>query len=228
MATTNNNQLISEQINDILQPLQLIEENDEIEAKFDDFDEFRGEYKNRNFGTSEIRKQNIKQLHELDSKYMGKVVSRKELNQEDGDITESEKESSENESLEDTDDDDDDDDLNSEDLSQFTKKDYNRSSQGKEDLEKTQLVKKVQENDVEIKKGLCVQNQLKLWENLLEVRIKAQKMLITANSLPDYNSFLDLSEIGESMFLERTESACDNLYALIDNLVGLQTILIEK
>lgn len=237
MATINKNQLISEQINDILKPQQLIEENDEIEAKFDDFDEFRGEFKNRNFNTSEIRKQNVKQLNELDSKYKGKVVSRKELDQEDGDITESEK-SSENESLDDDsesheeeeeeeEDDDTDDDNNYGDLSQFMN---NKSSQEKEEKEEaTQLVKKVQENNVEVKKGLCVQNQLRVWENLLEVRIKAQKMLITANSLPDYDSFLDLSEIDdESKFLEKTESACDNVYALLDNLLDLQTVLVEK
>lgn len=229
MATSKSNQLISEQINDILKPQPLAEENDDIEAKIDDFDEFRGEFKNRNFITSEIRRQNTKQLNEVDSKYKGKVVSRKELSQEDGDISvESEEMSSDSESLDDDSESQEDED-NYGDLSQFI---TNKSSQAnKNEKEEALLIKKGrQDNDVEIKKGLCVQNQLKVWENLLEVRIKAQKMLITANSLPDYDSFLDLSDIddNESKFLEKTEGVCDNIYALVDNLLDLQTVLVEK
>jgi protein AATF/BFR2 len=232
-------QTISDEINNILKPKELTEENEEIEATFDDFNEFRDKEEKK---ISEIRKQNAKQLSDLSSKYKGKAVSRKELEAENGDVSESEsdEQSSENESEDedpevsenseegsDTDDDDEDtdDEYGDFDLAQFAK-----PQQVSKEEDSAVLVKdsSSSKND-DIQKGICVQNQLKMWEKLLEVRIKAQKMLITANSLPDYDAFLDLSERDEdSLFMEKVDSTCDNVYNLMDNLLELQTTLVGK
>lgn len=41
----------------------------------------------------------------------------------------------------------------------------------------------------EIEKGNCVREQLKMWENLLEMRIKLQKCLVNSNAMPQYDSY---------------------------------------
>lgn len=214
-------QSIGEAISEIYKSKDLTEEKDEIEAKVDDFDEFRGA-KIQNIEFSDIRKQNVKQLSEIDSKYKGKVVSRKELNDDDDT-----NESDENELLDDEDTESEDD-YGDIDLSQFNKDDKLNDNDGREREQDPLLIKKKSSNINEIKKGTCVQNQLKIWENLLEVRIKAQKMLISANSFPDYDAFLELSTDESNNFLEKAESTCDNIYELLDNLLNLQHVLVEK
>lgn len=224
MANHKKKQSIADQINETLKPKDLTEENDEIEARFEEFDE------NIQINqVSSIRKQQAKELSELNSKYEGKAVSRKDLESDndtfDSEIDEKLEDSDGNDESDEIeqdqsgdDDDDDDNDFGDIDLAQF-----NMSTDEK--LE----AKLIKETSEEIQKGLCVQNQLKIWEKLLEVRIKAQKMLITANSLPDFDAYLALTEQDEdSEFLEKYESACDNIYGLVDNLLELQTTLVEK
>lgn len=229
---------IADKINEALKPRDLTEENDEIEAKFEEFDENIDGFNE----VSNIRKQQAKELSELDSKYKGKAVSRKELELDEDEL------SSENDQLEVDDseeelssdselgessaesensqsDDDDNDDFGDIDLAQFSKASISKGSENGNQKEAVL----VNEANEDIQKGVCVQNQLKIWEKLLEVRIKAQKMLISANSLPNYDDFIDLSEIDhESQFLEKCENACDNIYSLIDNLLELQSTLVEK
>lgn len=228
---------ITEQINSVLKPKELTEEKEEVEAKFDDFDEFRSE--NKKIIISDIRKRNAIVLSELDKKYKGKVVSRKELQDEednddddddDDDISDSEKNDSLDNSSESESSVEDDSNYGDFDLSQFSKNNIHNQLEKKQE-EAELLIKKKSGNDNEVKKGKFVQNQLKIWENLLEVRIKAQKMLICANSFPDYDAFLEISTKNEPenvAFLERAESTCDNIYNLIDNLLDLQNVLVKK
>lgn len=250
---------IADQINNILKPKELNEEKDENEAKLEDFNE----HIEINNQLSDIRKQTAKHLSEIDSKYKGKVVSRKELEQQESDDlftgseddepensikdeeedseddnmnieeddsddgenneeSDNEEEVSENDE-EDSEGDDDDDDYN---ISQyFEQQQPSNKSSGNQD--KTVLLNKSSVNE-EVRKGVCVQNQLKIWEILLEVRMKAQKMLITANSLPDYDSHLELCAIEESPFSEKVEESCDEIQNLMDNLLELKTTLVEK
>jgi protein AATF/BFR2 len=217
MANRKKKQSIADQINETLKPKQLTEENDEIEAKFEEFDENVETFN----GASNIRKQQAKELSELDSKYEGKAVSRKELESDeesfesDGDEEESFEES-ENEEESESSQDENEDDFDDIDLSQFNNK-------------KSEDPKLIKETSEEIQKGACVQNQLKIWEKLLEVRIKAQKMQISANGLPNFDAYLALSEQEEGLqFLEKYESTCDNVYGLLDNLLELQTTLCQK
>lgn len=267
MSNKKKNQSISEEIHNILKPKEIYDDDDNEEdvPRFEEFDE-HFEIDNK---LSAIRKQNVKQLNELDSKYKGKVVSRKEMEQEenserssdDEDGSDSEQENGVNndyatdsdeeeanedessnqqemdsdqeidsdqemDSDENTEEDDDDDDNDDFDLSQFTK---NKSENGHNTSVKdsTKLIKNTSANE-EVQKGISVQNQLKVWEKLLEVRIKSQKMLITANSLPDFKENVNLSSNDDGQFKEKMTVAVDGLYGLLDNLLDLQTTLVNK
>lgn len=238
---------IADRINEILKPKDLTEEKDENEAKLENFDEHIEINQ-----LSDIRKQTARNLSEIDKKYKGKVSSRKEIEAEYGNsasddedlltdsedenlsLNEEESDNSEDIGAENSDSDDseeatddsenDDDDF---DISQFINKQQSPSDVKSTETSSTKLVNKESASN-EVKKGVCVQNQLKIWEKLLEVRIKAQKMLITANSLPDFDSFIELSEIEDSAFTDKIEGACDGVYNLLDNLLELQTTLVEK
>lgn len=239
---------IADRVNDALKPKELIEETEENEARYEIFDEH---IENNEF--SEIRRQNAKNLGEIDSKYQGKAVSRQEIEAEYGNsqsddddlLTESDNEtdeqhnlSSENESNESDSDQSKDNETDEEmssgdespddyDISEFLNKHTSLAGTSKGTEENTKLVNKQSASD-EVKKGVCVQNQLKMWEKLLEVRIKAQKMLITANSFPNFDSFLELSEIDEGQFTDKIDNACDGIYTLMDNLLELQSTLVER
>lgn len=258
MTSARKKQSVSDQITAALKAKDLTEENDEIEARVEEFTEH--EKSNR---MSDIRRQTARNLSELDSKYKGKVVSRKEL-EADGNDDMSDLESSEDEDLEQADSESDDEDgsfandsdqeesVEDEeasaqsgdedegsdqsgsgddfddgfDISQFSKPTAGTSSTSKVD-EKTELLKKAS-LDEEIQKGVCVKNQLKIWEKLLEVRIKSQKMLITANSLPDFDTHLELAASEDSTFTEKVERTCDGLHGLLDNLLEIQSTLINR
>lgn len=242
---------IADRINDILKPKDLTEERDENEAKLESFDEHIEINQ-----LSDIRKQTARNLSEIDKKYKGKVISRRQIEEEYGNykseddnlLTESEDENlsindegsdnSEDKDAENSDSEDDNDDSegasdNDEDpdddfnISQFLNQQQHPAEVKSTDESSTKLVNKDSTNN-EVKKGICVQNQLKIWEKLLEARIKAQKMLITANSFPDFDSFIELSEIEDSEFTAKIEVACDGVYNLLDNLLELQTTLVDR
>lgn len=264
MSNKKKSQSISDKIHDILKPKEIYDDDDHEDdvPRYEEFDE-QFEINNK---LSAIRKQNVKQLNELDSKYKGKVVSRKEMEQEENSerssdegsdseqenganndyATDSDEEDVEEEensdeqddvnsdqemdSNEDDDEDDDEEDYDDDgddlDLSQFTK---NKSENGHNTSVKdsTKLIKNTSANE-EVQKGVSVQNQLKVWEKLLEVRIKSQKMLITANSLPDFKENVSLSSNDDGQFKEQMTGAVDGLYGLLDNLLELQTTLVNR
>lgn len=252
MSSSKKKQTISDKIHEVLKPKELAEDNDENEARFEEFSELH-DVDNQ---LSDIRKQNAKALSELDSKYKGKVVSRHQLDESD-DSSDSEEEDaksdayatdsdeqegSADESSADEGNEDDsensseaagsEDDEDDYDISQFMKAPptgptASTSTASRSQESKNQLLKGVSV-DEEVKKGVCVQNQLKLWEKLLEVRIKSQKMLITANSLPDYNAHLELSTSDDPTFAEKVEKTCDGIYGLLDNLMELQSTLVNR
>ena len=246
---------ISDQIADALKPKQLTEEETAADCNVEEFNEkFDEVVSNR---LSEIRKQTAKGLNELDDKYKGKAVSRKELELEEEDsdgssdeegedkngiyATDSDEEpelqDDEEESLDDEEEDENseesaEDEENSDenpsdedgfDLSQFSKQQKSDPSISTED--KTDIIKDVSLSE-EIKKGIAVQSQLKLWEKLLEVRIKSQKMLISANGLPDFNAHVELAENPE--FSAKVEKTCDGIHRLMDNLLELQGTLVSR
>lgn len=254
MSSSKKKQSISEQINEILKPKQLVEETDDTEARFEEFTEHSDAVQQ----LSDIRKQTARNLSELDSKYKGKAVSRKELEQDGSELSDGSSEEDElpgdeanyatesddseeldndeveeeEEEFSDQSDDFEDGSEGDYDLSQFTKpQNSSRSAaQISTEFDSTQDTKLLEESSLneEIQKGVCVQNQLKLWEKLLEVRIKSQKMLITANSLPDFDAHLELSSTEQSPFSEKVDRTCDSLHGLLDSLLELQSTLVNR
>lgn len=264
MSSKKKKSTISDAILDLLKPKELCEEREENTTRIEDFDEIEESAIDRKL--SSIRKQNVKQLADIDEKYKGKAVSRKDLDKFEGDssedeenkeifasdsdqsVQESEQESAdeeenaqesadEDESMsenEDGSDNESDSDLEDPgddfDISQFSKpkSTISEKSKSESDEEEPSNLMQSTSGKEDLKKGVCVQNQLKLWEKLLEVRIKSQKMLITSNSLPNSDGHSTLSNSGDAEFADAAENSTKNLCGLLDNLLELQSSLVSR
>ncbi|XP_031624349.1 protein Aatf-like [Contarinia nasturtii] len=77
-----------------------------------------------------------------------------------------------------------------------------------------------------LSKGFCVQNQLQIWEKLLEVRIHSHKTLIKANSLPEPSKFEKLSTNAE--FSELATDTVDQVSQLVSQMRNLQSLLLKQ
>ncbi|XP_061868220.1 protein AATF [Colius striatus] len=80
----------------------------------------------------------------------------------------------------------------------------------------------------EVEKGKAVKNQLALWDQLLEGRIKMQKALITANRLPQPDTYPVFREEGGQQFDSAVENCCKALEAMLKVLVELQDELLYQ
>lgn len=83
-----------------------------------------------------------------------------------------------------------------------------------------------QQTDNQLNKGVCVQNQLQIWEKLLEVRIHSQKMLIKANSLPQPQKFEELTQKNAD-FSELANDTVDKVSTLVSQMRDLQSLLLR-
>lgn len=236
--------------------------DDEIEytkAKVvDRYDESDGS--DSNLQVSEIRRRNVDLLDQVDKRYKGKKISRKDIygdNDEDSSSQESENEGmdgSEQESNDDMNDSSDEEDIgdNDSDIGDNESDDSNEelsydsetnveeeesedeSNVKNEDNDDTSFAK--QGRDIEtisqtnvrsdIEKGNCVRNQLKLWENLLEVRIKLQKCLVTSNQMPQYDVYQNFETNTE--YTKTADETRNNLKMLLNNMLQLQTFLLKQ
>ncbi|XP_041947121.1 protein AATF [Alosa sapidissima] len=80
--------------------------------------------------------------------------------------------------------------------------------------------------DEEVEKGKSVKNQLALWDQLLESRIKIQKALATANQLPQPQTFPEFKNKGDVQFSGALKNSHKALKALQRSLVDLQDLLL--
>lgn len=78
----------------------------------------------------------------------------------------------------------------------------------------------------EVEKGNCVKNQLKLWENFLEIRIKLQKCLVTSNQMPQYDTHKKLRS--DVSFAKGVNEAKTKLALLLDNMLQLTDLLLRQ
>ncbi|KAL2765366.1 protein AATF [Daubentonia madagascariensis] len=78
----------------------------------------------------------------------------------------------------------------------------------------------------EVEKGRAVKNQIALWDQLLEGRIKLQKALLTANQLPQPDVFPVFKERGGPEFASALKNSHKALKALLRSLVDLQEKLL--
>ncbi|KAM6164849.1 protein AATF [Rhynchocyon petersi] len=78
----------------------------------------------------------------------------------------------------------------------------------------------------EVEKGRAVKNQIALWDQLLEGRIKLQKALLTTNQLPQPEVFPIFKEKGGPEFASALKNSHKALKALLRSLVDLQEELL--
>lgn len=93
---------------------------------------------------------------------------------------------------------------------------------------KRDSIKTMSETNIreEIEKGSCVRNQLKFWENLLEMRIKLQKCVVTSNQMPQYNVHKELRS--DTSFAKETTETKSKLMLLLDNMLQLKELLLKQ
>ncbi|XP_060613007.2 protein AATF [Anolis sagrei] len=80
----------------------------------------------------------------------------------------------------------------------------------------------------EVARGKAVKNQIALWDQLLEGRIKLQKVLLTANQLPQPDTFPEFKTRGGPEFAEALKNNYKALKALLRSLVDLQDELLHQ
>lgn len=80
------------------------------------------------------------------------------------------------------------------------------------------------EIDADVEAGANVRNQLSIWDTLIEWRIAMQKMLVSANQLPQPRDFDDLLKERSSV----VQSAQTDLNSLLNCLLDLQDAMVEN
>ncbi len=141
--------------------------------------------------------------------------------------------SSNNSNAEDDDDDDSDGSSFDENESDFDGGDILPETQTNNDNESDEEVEEVEKTDEkrlqinkDVEKGVSIQNQLQIWEKLLEMRIHSQKILLKANSLPQLDYFEQLTSHPE--FNGAVQKASSNVENLLTKLCTLQKALINQ
>ena len=125
-----------------------------------------------------------------------------------------EDEQSSDSDVDDNNDDDDDEDVEENPLRQDRKNPSNITNMTKTDTR------------ADVEKGNCVRGQLKLWQTLLEVRIKLQKCLITSNKMPQYDTYKQMKT--NEKFKKETKLSKNALSGLLDNLLEMQSNLLTN
>lgn len=248
MASNKKKAILAEKISSLLSaaPTNIVsdEENDDTRAKVvehyeesNDSDDFTK--------PSKIRGQNLQLLDEFDKRYEGVKVSRKDVykeneesdddnedfnasdktteeqdkdssdKDEDKDADQSEDQDEEEEEGEDYDDEDEDD----------SEQEVDRENPLYRERNRDKNFRTMTSTNVtgEREKGRCVQSQLKIWESLLEMRIKLQKCLVTGNQMPQYDTHKELRADVE--FMKKTNEARSKLTLLLDSMLNLQASL---
>ncbi|XP_053989505.1 protein AATF [Hylaeus volcanicus] len=214
-----------------------------------------------NFQVSEIRRRNVDTLDQVDKRYIGRKVSRKDVyvtddsaddvsedEEEEMNSTEEEEEEEENDNNVDSNDSNDysqDDHNNNDDSESYysdeelSNESFRQSSEDGSNIEDNNPENKNFNTDqragfqtishtnlkADIDKGNCVRSQLKLWESLLEMRIKLQKCLITSNKMPQHDAHEILKDVDYTKKVEETKS---NLKLLLNNLLQLQNLFLRQ
>ncbi|GIY64715.1 protein AATF [Caerostris extrusa] len=197
---------------------------------------------------SDLRKKTAPLLEDVDPTYAGKKVSRhdlghifekdigREIDDSDNDLTgDLDEEESQSDDFAD------DDDLvtkkktliSESEESEGDESYSDEESNGAEDSENAtseELTEQFSNVDVssEIEKGQAIKNQKEIWNRLLESRIRMQKLLITANKLPQYSSWEEVKEKGGLELKENLNKSYQSMKQLMKSFMELQNVLIER
>ncbi|KAH8251374.1 hypothetical protein KR032_010241 [Drosophila birchii] len=142
---------------------------------------------------------------------------------DDGYADDSEDDEDDEDDGEGEDDDDDDDDDDDED---DTNDDDGEEDEEENSIKPSDIMSKTN-HQAEIQKGLCVQNQLRIWERLLELRINTQKFTSKANQLPAPDTLKKLGSENEELQSVLNE-AQERSSKLLQQLLALQTALHQQ
>lgn len=208
---------ICENFNQNPDDVEIISENEETPkvAHFNEDDYDVGNEESIR-SVSEIRKKHVKLLSEQSSKYRGVITSRKDYNSDDED---------EEDSCQ----------LKKPQIIEFNSVDsiinQNRDNfeevndilSGKDEISERELLTSKNEKK---EKGVCVQNQLCIWEKLLEIRIQSQKMLNNANSLPAPDIFEKFND--DIRFKDTAKEVQINTERLLEKLIEAQVTLANQ
>lgn len=179
-------------------------------------------------------------LADVDAKYVGKKGSRKNLKDESSDeYTEEEDEAATSDDLNDSDERDEHSDNIEKDISE-AEESGSDNEDASEDSDNGSIAlseendsnfKHMTETNVseQVKKGLCVRNQLNIWENLLEMRIQMQKCLVAANKMPQKSYYKEIEKDSECMdFRKKIKETKDSLGNVLEKFLSLQNLVIKK
>ncbi|XP_067621002.1 protein Aatf [Eurosta solidaginis] len=151
-----------------------------------------------------------------DSEKRNEESEDRDLNEnEDSDVFESDDGDGEGDEEDDEDDDDVDDDIDSEDANSET-----------DHADGTDIIAETN-RQAEVQKGQCVQNQLKIWERLLEMRIRTQKILSISNQLPTPQILKAEQEDNEKLASMCRESV-NSVSKLLTTLLQLQSTCTQQ
>ncbi|XP_063702675.1 protein Aatf [Culicoides brevitarsis] len=236
---------INDQIVEVLKPKESIDPEDVVYdentvPKISAFDENDYEDAGKSI-ISEFRKRNAAvDLAKTDKKYQGEVVSRADLDKFMDSSEEEDDEGSDDDGKYATDTDDDEElnendseeEENEEEEEENDENEEDESQEEEENSEEEELkvdtsqILRPEAQGEKIRQGKAVKVQLQLWEKMLEMRIKSQKLLSLANSLPFGDVFDKLSSNEE--FSEAISSTTDRLLTLLDKNRELQRTLVKQ
>uniref|UniRef100_A0A8B9E770 Apoptosis antagonizing transcription factor n=1 Tax=Anser cygnoides TaxID=8845 RepID=A0A8B9E770_ANSCY len=211
-------------------------------------DKFEDETADDILPVGNIRKKASASLLEADKRYSGKATSRKALQEELwGDALSEEEPGSETKEKLSSAGSDQEDDLEDDEESDPSEDEDDASMEEGSDEEEHEGenhsdIKDTKENEdeggvmtfskgretEEVEKGKAVKNQLALWDQLLEGRIKMQKALVTVNRLPQPDTFPIFRKEGGQEFDNAVENCCKAVEALLRVLVDLQDELLYQ
>lgn len=100
--------------------------------------------------------------------------------------------------------------------------------QGSTDQEENEIRGETKGSEnMDINKGKAIKNQISLWDNLLECRIKLHKTINLSNQLPqapsNFNLFTEV--VGENHFITASQGAQTALKTMINSCFELQVVL---
>lgn len=106
--------------------------------------------------------------------------------------------------------------------------DYNMDVNNLLDKCKDPTIKTMSETNVrmEIEKGSCIRNQLKLWESFLEMRIKLQKCVVISNQMPQYDTHKELRSNVD--FVKKASEIKTKLAVIMENMLRLKHLLLKQ
>lgn len=195
---------------------------------------------------SDFRKQSINLLSDISKKYEGKVVSKKNIYENSEDISDvSDTENGDNHSAQESDKGDESDDYSITNFQKQLQSDSDEEAQSKIENEGSdndggegydisqfnvpikEDFEHIRKQDVseEAKKGICVRNQLLLWEGLLEMRIHLQRCINTANMMPKSDTHQGMKSNND--FVEESNATVTNISTLLEKYVFITLTIID-